>query len=82
MKAHAERHAPHRGRLFEGGAQAFIHKGTNGRWRDVLRAEDCRRYEAAAQEHLGSRCARWLAEGGSLDHGLGLAVSTAGPVLT
>jgi aryl sulfotransferase len=82
MKTHAEQYAPNRGRLFEGGAQAFIHKGTNGRWRDVLRAEDCRRYEAAAQEHLGWRCARWLAECGSLDHGLGLAGSTGGPVLT
>jgi aryl sulfotransferase len=82
MKAHAEQHAPHRGRLYAGGAQAFIHKGTNGRWRDVLSAEDCRRYEAAAQEHLGWRCAHWLAEGGSLDHRLGLAGSTAGPALT
>jgi aryl sulfotransferase len=40
MKAHAEQHAPHRGRLYVGGAQAFIHKGTNGRWRDVLSADD------------------------------------------
>jgi aryl sulfotransferase len=67
MKAHAERHAPHGGRLYKGGAQAFIHKGTNGRWRDVLSADDCRRYEATAQERLGPICARWLAEGGPLD---------------
>jgi aryl sulfotransferase len=75
MKAHAEKHAPHRGRLYKGGARAFIHKGTNGRWRDVLSTEDCRRYEAAAEERLGWRCARWLAEGGSLKQGLGLAGS-------
>ena len=55
------------GRLFKGGARTFIHKGTNGRWRDVLSAGDCRRYEALAQERLGWPCARWLAEGGSID---------------
>jgi aryl sulfotransferase len=67
MKTHAEKCAPHRGRLYEGGAQTFIHKGTNGRWRDVLSAADCRRYEAMAEERLGRPCARWLAEGGSID---------------
>jgi aryl sulfotransferase len=67
MKAHAEKSAPDGGRLFKGGARTFIHKGTNGRWRDVLSAEDCRRYEAMARERLGRACARWLAEGGSID---------------
>ena len=81
MKAHAEKYAPHRGRLYKGGARAFIHQGTNGRWGDVLSAEDCRRYEAAAAERLGWRCARWLAEGGSIDQDLGLAGSRADPPL-
>lgn len=67
MKGHAEKSAPHGGRFFKGGAQTFIHKGTNGRWRDVLSAAECRRYEATAEERLGRRCARWLAEGGSPD---------------
>ena len=79
MKQHAENYAPHRGRLYESGARAFIHKGTNGRWRDVLSAEDCRRYEATAQARLGPSCARWLTEGGSLDQGLGPAGSAAVP---
>jgi aryl sulfotransferase len=70
MKAHAEKSAPDNGRLFKGGARTFIHKGTNGRWRDVLTAEDIRRYEAMAQERLGRACARWLAEGGSPDREL------------
>jgi aryl sulfotransferase len=65
MKAHAADCAPLGGRLWHGGAQTFIHKGINGRWRDVLTAEDCRRYDAAAQRHLGPACARWLAHGGS-----------------
>src|SRR5919106_3200617 len=81
MKAHAEKYAPHRGRLYKGGARAFIHQGTNSRWGDVLSAEDCRRYEAAAAERLGWRCARWLAEGGSIDQDLGLAGSRADPPL-
>ena len=64
MKIHAELSAPYGGRLFRGGAKTFIHKGTNGRWRDVLSPEDCRRYETTAEERLGRPCARWLAEGG------------------
>jgi aryl sulfotransferase len=67
MKAHAQNHAPHGGRLYNAGAQGFMHKGTNGRWRDVLSAADCRRYEAAAEARLGRPCACWLAEGGALD---------------
>ncbi|MGH6896209.1 MAG: sulfotransferase domain-containing protein [Geminicoccaceae bacterium] len=81
MKAHADKSAPHGGSLLHGGARTFIHQGTNGRWRDVLSAVDCRRYEAAAKECLGRPCARWLAAGGSLDQGRGLAGSTADPSL-
>ncbi len=65
MKQHAELSAPLGGVLWEGGARTFIHKGTNGRWRDVLTAEDSRRYETLAIERLGPACARWLAEGGA-----------------
>ena len=67
MKTHAEKCAPRGGRFLQGGPRTFIHKGTNRRWRDVLNADDCRRYETAAKERLGRRCARWLAEGGSPD---------------
>jgi aryl sulfotransferase len=65
MKAHAAASAPLGGILWEGGAETFIHRGTNGRWREVLTAEDCRRYERAARRQLGAACARWLAEGGA-----------------
>ena len=67
MKAHAAKYAPRGGSFLKGGPETFIHKGTNGRWRDVLSADDCRRYEATAQERLGRSCARWLAKGGSID---------------
>jgi aryl sulfotransferase len=64
MKTHAEKCAPRGGWFLRGGPRTFIHKGTNGRWRDVLTTDDCRRYEAAAEERLGRPCARWLAAGG------------------
>ncbi|MGE5721394.1 MAG: sulfotransferase domain-containing protein, partial [Sphingomonadales bacterium] len=34
MKAHASLSAPLGGLIWEGGAETFLHKGTNGRWRD------------------------------------------------
>jgi aryl sulfotransferase len=63
MKAHAEKAVPLAGAVFDGGAKAFVHKGTNGRWRDVLTEDDCRRYEAMAVAKLGEDCAHWLATG-------------------
>ena len=77
MKAHAEKYAPHRGRPWKGGAKTFFHKGTNGRWRDVLSAQDCRRYETTAEERRGRPCALWLAKGGPIDQDLGLRASRA-----
>jgi len=63
MKAHATRSVPLGGAFWDGSAQTFINKGTNGRWRDVLAEEDVLTYELRAEEELGSACARWLATG-------------------
>ncbi len=63
MKAHAANYTPLGGLPWEGGAETFIHKGTNGRWRDELTAEDNARYEATARRELGEDLARWLATG-------------------
>ena len=63
MKAHAGLVAPLGGAIFDGGAETFINKGVNGRWRDVLTAEESAAYEAVALEKLGANCARWLATG-------------------
>ena len=41
----------------------FINRGTNGRWCELLSAEDSARYEAMAVEQLGEECAHWLATG-------------------
>jgi aryl sulfotransferase len=64
MKSHAELMAPLGGAIFEGGAQTFINKGVNGRWRDTLSAAESAAYEATALDRLGPDCARWLAGGG------------------
>lgn len=61
MKAHAAEVTPLGGALWQGGADSFVNKGTNGRWRDVLTADDIAAYEARALAELGPECAAWLA---------------------
>ena len=51
-------------RQFRGGEAAFIYKGTNGRWRDILNGGDLALYEQAKSRVLSPDCARWLEEGG------------------
>jgi aryl sulfotransferase len=48
---------------FQGGADRFLFRGTNGRWRDLLGPEELALYEARAAADLSPECARWL-EGG------------------
>lgn len=60
MKANAGKAVPLGGAFWDGGAQTFINKGQNGRWRELLTPEDCERYEAVAQAELGDACAAWL----------------------
>jgi aryl sulfotransferase len=63
MKENAALSVPLGGAFWEGGAQTFINKGTNGRWSDVLTDEDNAKYEAMALERLGPECAHWLKTG-------------------
>jgi aryl sulfotransferase len=63
MKANATKSVPLAGAFWDAGAQVFINKGINGRWRDVLTPAEVAEYEARAVEELGSECARWLAKG-------------------
>lgn len=63
MKANAARYTPRGGVQFKRGGDDFIHKGTNGRWKDVLSPDECRRYEETARRELGPACAYWLATG-------------------
>jgi aryl sulfotransferase len=63
MKNNATRSVPLGGAFWDAGAQVFIHRGVNGRWRDVLRAGESAEYEARAIRELGEAAARWLATG-------------------
>ena len=62
MKANATKSAPLGGPFWDAGAETFINKGTNGRWHEVLSAEDSKAYEARAIAELGQECAAWLAQ--------------------
>ena len=63
MKEHGSPAVPLGGAFWDGGSKTFIHKGTNGRWRDTLSDEDIRRYEERARQELGDACAHWVASG-------------------
>jgi aryl sulfotransferase len=63
MKANATKSVPLGGAFWDAGAQVFINKGINGRWRDTLSAADIAAYEERAQRELGAKCAHWLATG-------------------
>lgn len=63
MKKNATKSVPLGGAFWDGGAEVFINKGVNGRWVDILTADESTEYEARAARVLGSECARWLASG-------------------
>jgi aryl sulfotransferase len=63
MKQNATRSTPLGGAFWDAGAAVFIHKGTNGRWRDTLTAAESAEYERRAEAELGPECAHWLATG-------------------
>jgi len=63
MKENATQSVPLGGAFWEGGAKTFINKGVNGRWKDLLSAEESEKYERIASEKLPSECAHWLATG-------------------
>ena len=48
---------------FKEGAASFFNKGSNGRWRDVLSAEDVALCIEVAARKLTPDCARWLRTG-------------------
>ena len=63
MKANATKSVPLGGAFWDAGAQVFIHKGVNGRWRDTLTPADIAAYESRAKQELGKDCAHWLMTG-------------------
>jgi aryl sulfotransferase len=64
MKSKGELYAPGGGSFWRGGAETFLHKGTNGRWREVLDDDELKLYDAACERALTPDCRAWLEEGG------------------
>ena len=48
---------------FDKGAETFINKGTNGRWRDVLTPAEIAKADEIAARELTPDCAAWLRDG-------------------
>jgi aryl sulfotransferase len=65
MKAHGEILLSHQQRAFVGGAARFLHKGTNGRWKDVVSSADLARYDAQVEARFTLDLAYWVSNGRS-----------------
>lgn len=63
MRAHGEKIVPLGGKVWVHGVESFMNRGTNGRWKAVLTAEESAEYEAKALAELGPECAHWTASG-------------------
>lgn len=63
MKANAEQLLGGVDGVFRGGAGTFIFKGTNGRWKEVLRDDELELYEEATARVLTPESAAWLERG-------------------
>lgn len=46
-------------RLFIGGADTFLYKGTNGRWRDVLTADEVAAFDEQSAQRLPAQANTW-----------------------
>ncbi len=64
MKANFDNIMADAKQVWKGGGDAFMNKGTNGRWRDVLCTDDLKLYDAAVAKALTPECAQWLEHGG------------------
>ena len=53
--------------MFKGGADTFINKGTNGRWKDVLTDDELALYKNVMERTLPQDCAHWLENGGRVN---------------
>ena len=49
--------------LFQKGGESFFHKGTNGRWKDVLTPEEAALADRMIDAGLTADCARWIRTG-------------------
>ncbi len=65
MKKHGRDYVPSAGASWKGGVDTFLHKGANGRWRDVLSAAELTLYDEACARSLSEDCRLWLESGES-----------------
>jgi aryl sulfotransferase len=49
--------------FFDQGHLRFLNKGVNGRWKDVLTADDLARYDAMVRDRLSPAAAAWIEHG-------------------
>ena len=63
MKTNATPSVPLGGAFWDGGAEQFIYKGVNGRWRESLNSDEINKYDNLALKELGKECATWLTTG-------------------
>jgi aryl sulfotransferase len=63
MKSNAAELMPSAGDIWQGGGDTFIHKGTNGRWRDVVAQEDLDLYDAKVNAEFSAELAQWVESG-------------------
>jgi aryl sulfotransferase len=63
MKRQGEQMLPHLRMAFDHGADRFINKGVNRRWKDVLTQADLARYDALVRRRFTPTQAAWVAQG-------------------
>lgn len=49
--------------VFKGGAETFINKGTNGRWKGVLSEEQLKKYDEVVKNKMTLEAAAWMEHG-------------------
>jgi aryl sulfotransferase len=60
MKSKASELMPSAGEIWSGGGDTFLHKGINGRWRNVVNQEDLERYDAKVKAEFSPELAHWI----------------------
>jgi len=63
MRRHGSAIMPVAEMMWDGGAERFIYKGTNGRWQDCVPAAEIARYRALLNERCPPGLALWLTHG-------------------
>ena len=63
MRRRSKAEEPGINQVWHGGADTFFFQGTNGRWREVLSADELALYDKKAASILTPECRAWLEQG-------------------